>query len=123
MRAEHGVDVTAENVIIGSGAKIFEQLFCEAFLSPGDGVLVFSPYFPTYLPNIGRRVLGLAGGSAFGGSFPAADRRSPTVSENRSRAPRPFFSTAPTTPRAESPRLKTCGPWRTWYAARCGHFQ
>jgi aspartate aminotransferase len=24
-------------------------------LNPGDGVLVFSPYFPTYLPNIERR--------------------------------------------------------------------
>ena len=55
MQVEHRVTVTAENVVIGSGAKIFEQLFCEAFLGPGDGVLVFSPYFPTYLPNIGRR--------------------------------------------------------------------
>ena len=34
---------------------MFEQFFCEAFLNPGDGVLVFSPYFPTYLPNIERR--------------------------------------------------------------------
>ena len=46
--------MATENVIIGS-VKIFEQLFCEAFLDPGDGVLVFSPYFPTYLPNISRR--------------------------------------------------------------------
>ena len=35
--------------------KRTEQYFCEAFLNPGDGVLVFSPYFPTYLPNILRR--------------------------------------------------------------------
>jgi aspartate aminotransferase len=34
---------------------VFEQFFCEAFLDPGDGVLVFSPYFPTYMPNILRR--------------------------------------------------------------------
>jgi len=34
---------------------VFEQFFCEAFLNPGDGVLVFSPYFPTYIPNIERR--------------------------------------------------------------------
>src|SRR5205807_3371370 len=27
----------------------------EAFLDPGDGVLVFSPHFPTFLPNIERR--------------------------------------------------------------------
>ena len=34
---------------------MFEQFFCEAVLNPGDGVLVFSPYFPTYVPNIERR--------------------------------------------------------------------
>jgi aspartate aminotransferase len=52
---EYGLDVAAENVVIGPGAKNFEQLFCEAFVNPGDGVLVFSPYFPTYPPNIERR--------------------------------------------------------------------
>jgi aspartate aminotransferase len=51
----HGLDVTAANVVVGPGAKIFETFFCEAFLNPGDGVLVFSPYFPTYVPNIERR--------------------------------------------------------------------
>src|SRR5580765_7827161 len=52
---EYGLTVTAENVIAGPGAKNFEQLFCEAFLNAGDGVLVFSPHFPTYPPNIFRR--------------------------------------------------------------------
>lgn len=52
---EYGLDVRAENVVAGPGAKNFEQLFCEAFLNPNDGVLVFSPYFPTYPPNIARR--------------------------------------------------------------------
>jgi aspartate aminotransferase len=52
---EYGLSVSAENVIAGPGAKNFEQLFCEAFLNPGDGVLVFSPHFPTYPPNIQRR--------------------------------------------------------------------
>jgi aspartate aminotransferase len=52
---EHGLSTTAENIIVGPGAKPFELFFCEAFLNPGDGVLVFSPYFPTYLPNIARR--------------------------------------------------------------------
>ena len=52
---EYGLSVSAENVVAGPGAKNFELLFCEAFLNPGDGVLVFSPYFPTYPPNIGRR--------------------------------------------------------------------
>jgi aspartate aminotransferase len=51
----YGLNVAAENVVAGPGAKIFEQLFCEAFVNPGDGVLVFSPYFPTYPPNIARR--------------------------------------------------------------------
>ncbi|MBP89384.1 MAG: aminotransferase [Planctomycetaceae bacterium] len=52
---EYGLSVAAENVVAGPGAKNFEQLFCEAFLNPGDGVLVFSPHFPTYGPNIERR--------------------------------------------------------------------
>jgi len=52
---QYGLATTAENVVAGPGAKIFELLFCEAFIDPGDGVLVFSPYFPTYLPNIARR--------------------------------------------------------------------
>jgi len=52
---EFGVSITAENVVVGAGAKIFEQFFCEAFLDPGDAVLVFSPQFPTYGPNIERR--------------------------------------------------------------------
>jgi aspartate aminotransferase len=52
---EFGVAVGAENVVVGPGAKVFEQFFCEAFLDPGDAVLVFSPHFPTYGPNIERR--------------------------------------------------------------------
>ncbi|HEY1377477.1 MAG TPA: aminotransferase class I/II-fold pyridoxal phosphate-dependent enzyme [Gemmataceae bacterium] len=53
--AEFGVPVTADNVVVSSGAKPFEQFFCEAFLDPGDSVLVFTPHFPTYEPNIRRR--------------------------------------------------------------------
>jgi len=52
---EYGLATTAANIVVGPGAKIFELFFCEVFLDPGDGVLVFSPYFPTYLPNIARR--------------------------------------------------------------------
>jgi len=52
---EYGLSTTAANVVAGPGAKIFELFFCETFLDPGDGVLVFSPYFPTYVPNILRR--------------------------------------------------------------------
>jgi aspartate aminotransferase len=55
VRSEFGIEATAKNIVAGPGAKVFEQFFCEAFLNPGDGVLVFSPYFPTYLPNIARR--------------------------------------------------------------------
>jgi len=53
--AEFGYSVSAENIVVGSGAKPFEQYFAEAVLEPGDGVLVFSPQFPTYVPNIERR--------------------------------------------------------------------
>jgi aspartate aminotransferase len=54
-RTEFGVAVGPENVVVGPGAKVFEQFFCEAFLDPGDAVLVFTPQFPTYGPNIERR--------------------------------------------------------------------
>lgn len=55
VRREFGIPAEARNIAVGPGAKIFEQYFCEAFLNPGDGVLVFSPHFPTYPPNIWRR--------------------------------------------------------------------
>jgi aspartate aminotransferase len=53
--AEFGYAVTGENIVVGSGAKPFEQFFAEAVLDPGDGVLIFSPQFPTYVPNLQRR--------------------------------------------------------------------
>lgn len=53
--AEFGVKIGPENVVIGPGAKVFEQFFCEAFLDAGDAVLVFTPHFPTFGPNIERR--------------------------------------------------------------------
>jgi aspartate aminotransferase len=52
---EYRIEIGPENVVVGPGAKVFEQFFCEAFLDPGDEVLCFSPQFPTYLPNIQRR--------------------------------------------------------------------
>lgn len=52
---EYGVDLGADHVAVGAGAKIFQTFFCEAFLEPGDAVLVFEPAFPTYVPNIRRR--------------------------------------------------------------------
>src|SRR3954454_8497619 len=33
---EFGVPVGPENVVVGHGAKVFEQFFCEAFLEPDD---------------------------------------------------------------------------------------
>ena len=52
---EYGLSLGPENVVVGPGAKIFEQLFCEALINPDEAVLVFNPYFPTYVPNIMRR--------------------------------------------------------------------
>src|SRR5450631_3595520 len=54
-KKEYGIAISAENVVVGPGAKVFEQFFCEAFLDPGDAVLVFNPAFPTYGPNLDRR--------------------------------------------------------------------
>ncbi len=55
VNAEFGFDVGLEHVVVASGAKPFEQYFAETFLEPGDGVLIFSPHFPTYEPNLDRR--------------------------------------------------------------------
>jgi aspartate aminotransferase len=55
VRAEFGIPAAAENVVVGPGAKVFETYFCEAFVEPGDAVLVFQPAFPTFEPNITRR--------------------------------------------------------------------
>jgi aspartate aminotransferase len=52
---EFGLSVTADHIVAGSGAKPFEQFFAEALLDRDDGVLVFSPHFPTYIPNLERR--------------------------------------------------------------------
>ena len=52
---EFGISATAENVVVGPGAKVFEQFFCELFVEPGDEVLFFSPQFPTFEPNLRRR--------------------------------------------------------------------
>src|SRR5919197_229438 len=52
VREEFGVPAKAENVVAAPGAKPFELFFCEAFLEPGDEVLLFSPQFPTYEPNV-----------------------------------------------------------------------
>ena len=51
---EFGIPAGAENVVVASGAKPFEQYFAEALLEPDDGVLIFSPHFPTYEPNLAR---------------------------------------------------------------------
>ena len=53
--AEFGYPASAENIVVASGAKPFEQFFAEAVLDAGDGVLIFSPQFPTYIPNLERR--------------------------------------------------------------------
>jgi len=53
--SEFGYPAGPENIVVASGAKPFEQYFAEAFLDPGDGVLIFSPHFPTYVPNLDRR--------------------------------------------------------------------
>ncbi len=52
---EFGIRIGPENVVVGPGAKVFEQFFCETFLDRDDAVLVFTPHFPTYEPNIVRR--------------------------------------------------------------------
>lgn len=55
VKREFDVPAAPENVVVGPGAKVFEQFFCELFVEPGDEVLFFSPQFPTFEPNVRRR--------------------------------------------------------------------
>lgn len=55
VQEEFGIPATADNIVVAPGAKPFETYFCEAYLEPGDEVLLFSPQFPTFEPNIARR--------------------------------------------------------------------
>ncbi len=99
VKQEFGIPAEAKNVVVGPGAKVFEQFFCEAFLNPGDGVLVFSPYFPTYLPNIQRRgarpVLSPLEAVA---RLPAGTRRDRKVPEERPVAAKAIFLNSPHNP-------------------------
>ncbi|WP_152050440.1 pyridoxal phosphate-dependent aminotransferase [Tautonia marina] len=51
---EFGIEADLDHVIVASGAKPFETYFAEALLEPDDGVLIFGPQFPTYIPNLQR---------------------------------------------------------------------
>lgn len=55
VRKEFNIPAGPENVVVAPGAKVFETYFCELFVEPGDSVLLFSPQFPTFEPNILRR--------------------------------------------------------------------
>ena len=55
LRREFAIPVEAEHIVVASGAKPFEQFWAEALIEPGDGVLIFGPQFPTYVPNLMRR--------------------------------------------------------------------
>lgn len=95
---EFKIPAQAENVVVGPGAKVFEQFFCEAFLNPGDDVLVFSPYFPTYLPNIYRR-----GANPVFSDLVQANEFRPDLDEvekflNTSEKPRAIFLNTPHNP-------------------------
>ena len=95
---EYGLAVKTENVVAGPGAKNFEQLFCEAFLNPDDGVLVFSPHFPTYVPNIHRR-----GARAVFSSLKQASEFRPNLEEvkkfiREDPSPRAIFLNSPHNP-------------------------
>ena len=98
VRAEFNIEAAADNIIAGPGAKIFEQFFCEAFLNPGDGVLVFSPFFPTYVPNIERR-----GARVVLSPLRQANEFRPDISEiekfiNNDPAPKAIFLNSPHNP-------------------------
>jgi aspartate aminotransferase len=98
VREEFDIPAEPSNIVAGAGAKVFQQFFCEAFLDPGDGVLVFSPYFPTFVPNIERR-----GGRAVLTPLKQANGFRPTVADverflDDDPSPRAIFLNSPHNP-------------------------
>lgn len=98
VREEFRIPASAENIVAGPGAKVFQQFFCEAFLNPGDGVLVFDPWFPTYRPNIERR-----GARAVCFPLRQVDQFRPRISDiehflNTDASPRAIFLNSPHNP-------------------------
>jgi len=98
VRSEFDIPATADHVTAGPGAKVFELFFCEAFLNPADGILVFSPWFPTYRPNIERR-----GARAVFSPLRQADHFRPRLSDiedflNNDPSPRAIFLNSPHNP-------------------------
>jgi len=98
VRQEFGIPAEPDGIIAGPGGKIFEQLFCETFLDPGDGVLVFDPSFPTFRPNIERR-----GARVVTRSLRQADQFRPRMDDieeflNRDARPKAIFLNSPHNP-------------------------
>ena len=90
---------TADHVVVASGAKPFEQYFAEALLEPDDGVLIFSPQFPTYVPNlrrVGARPVVVP--LQRRGPLPAPGRATSPSSSGPTRGPGPIFLNSPHNP-------------------------
>ena len=84
--------------MVASGAKPFEQFFAEALLDPGDGVLVFSPQFPTYVPNLERRVRGPCWPRSRSRTSFGRRPRTSSSSSPPTRKPRAIFLNSPHNP-------------------------
>jgi aspartate aminotransferase len=98
VRAEFDVPATADNVVVAPGAKVFETYFCELFVNPGDEVLLFSPQFPTFEPNILRR-----GGVPIHSSLRQQDQFRPNLNDverflKTSKRPKAIFLNSPHNP-------------------------
>jgi aspartate aminotransferase len=100
VRDEFGLppEIGPGHIVVGSGAKPFEQYFAEVFLEPGDGVLLFGPCFPTYVPNLLR-----VGARPVFAPLRAEDRFRPRASEierflKEDRRPRGVFLNSPQNP-------------------------
>jgi len=63
VKKEFNVEVGPENVVIGPGAKIFELLFCEAFLDADDGVTAIGKPLQVVRLAAERNQYGAAGGA------------------------------------------------------------
>lgn len=48
LRAQFGVDYSADDLYMTAGASSALAIACKALLLPGDEVIVFAPYFPEY---------------------------------------------------------------------------
>ena len=52
LKRDNGLDYTVKNIVVSNGAKQSISNICQAFLNPGDEVIIFAPYWVSYFEMV-----------------------------------------------------------------------